>query len=94
MKSVLIVVGTRPNFIKVTQFKQEAAKRSMDVRIVHTGQHYDEKMSNVFKLSQDRDHESYLNIIAKLEEQGIDGQEIAEEMKKRIGELFPDKAVS
>ena len=52
-----------------------------------------EKMRNVFKLSQDRDHESYLNIIAKLQEQDIDGQEIAEEMKKRIGELFPDKAV-
>ena len=49
MKSMLIVVGTRPNFIKVTQFKQEAAKRAgLDVRIVHTGQHYDEKMSNVF----------------------------------------------
>lgn len=49
MKKVLIVVGTRPNFIKVTQFKKEVANYpNIDLRIVHTGQHYDEKMSTVF----------------------------------------------
>lgn len=44
----MVVVGTRPNFIKVTRFKAEAAKRGMDVQLVHTGQHYDERMSTVF----------------------------------------------
>lgn len=49
MKKLLIVVGTRPNFIKVTQFKKAAAELGgIEVKIVHTGQHYDEKMSNVF----------------------------------------------
>ncbi len=43
----------------------------------------------VFKLSQDRDYESYQNIIAKLEQQGVDGQVIAAEMQKRIQEVFP-----
>ena len=52
------------------------------------------KMRNVFKLSQDRDYESYLNIISRLREQGDDAQEIAFQMEKRIGELFPDKADS
>jgi len=48
-KNILIVVGTRPNFIKVTQFKKEALNfPNMDVKIVHTGQHYDAKMADVF----------------------------------------------
>ena len=49
MKKLLIVVGTRPNFIKVTRFKQVAAQRGiLDVRIVHTGQHFSAKMADVF----------------------------------------------
>lgn len=49
MKKVLIVVGTRPNFIKVTRFKKVAEQHgSIEVEIVHTGQHYDSRMSDVF----------------------------------------------
>jgi len=49
MKKIIIVVGTRPNFIKVTQFRRVACKYSnMDIKIVHTGQHYDDKMAKVF----------------------------------------------
>jgi len=48
-KKILIVVGTRPNFIKVTQFKKCAANYpDLDIKIVHTGQHYDSKMADVF----------------------------------------------
>ena len=47
------------------------------------------QMDNVFKLSQDRDFESYLNIIDKLHQQGFDEQVIAAEMQKRTQELFP-----
>lgn len=45
------------------------------------------EMDHVFKLSQDRDEESYLNIIKQLKEQGGDGQVIAEEMEKRISSI-------
>lgn len=48
-----------------------------------------EKLENVFKLSQNRDEKSYLNIISKLEEQGGNSALIASEMKKRKAELFP-----
>ncbi len=49
MSKILIVVGTRPNFMKVTQFRKEAARLGgFDIKILHTGQHYDQKMSNVF----------------------------------------------
>ena len=47
-------------------------------------------IDTVFKLSQDRDVESYQNIIEKLKEQGEDGRVIADEMGKRIKEVFPN----
>lgn len=48
-KKVLIIVGTRPNFIKVTQFKKEAlAFPDLEIKIAHTGQHFDSKMADVF----------------------------------------------
>ncbi len=46
------------------------------------------EIDNVFKLSQNHNKETYLNIISKLEVQGGDAQKIAEEMKKRVIELY------
>jgi len=46
------------------------------------------EMDNVFKLSQNRDAESYANIKEKLSEQGPASKFIADEMEKRAGELF------
>ncbi len=48
-----------------------------------------EKIDNVFKLSQNRDHKSYLHIISRLEAQGGKSALIASEMKKREESLFP-----
>jgi transcriptional regulator len=48
-----------------------------------------EQIEHIFKLSQNRDETSYLNIINKLEEKGGDASAIAFEMKKRLKELFP-----
>jgi transcriptional regulator len=49
------------------------------------------EMDTVFKLSQDRDPESFRNIVKKLKAQtGDDGPEIADEMEKRFHEIFPD----
>ena len=48
-KKILVVIGTRPNFIKVTQFRKAAsAYPELDLKMVHTGQHFDEKMADVF----------------------------------------------
>lgn len=48
------------------------------------------KMDAIFKLSQDRDAESYMNIIKKLEDQDEDGRVIAAAMQKRFKRQFPD----
>ena len=48
MKKILICVGTRPNFIKVTRFKKLASKYNLQIKLLHTGQHFDHQMSKVF----------------------------------------------
>lgn len=62
--NILILVGTRPNFIKVTRFKKVAAERypHLNISIVHTGQHYDEKMADVFFKQFNLEPNHYLNI--------------------------------
>ena len=50
MIKIISVVGARPNFMKVAPLDREFAKHKDKVQhlIVHTGQHYDEKMSDAF----------------------------------------------
>lgn len=46
---ILSVVGARPNFMKVAPLHRALEEREdVDSQIVHTGQHYDEEMSDVF----------------------------------------------
>ncbi len=61
---IYILVGTRPNFIKVTQFKKCATKINSEIKIsvIHTGQHYDEKMADVFFNQFNLVPDHYLNI--------------------------------
>lgn len=44
----LLVVGARPNFMKIAPLHAELARRGLSQRLIHTGQHYDERMSRVF----------------------------------------------
>lgn len=45
---VVSVVGARPQFVKLAPVAHEAARRGVDHVIVHTGQHYDPMLSDVF----------------------------------------------
>jgi UDP-N-acetylglucosamine 2-epimerase (non-hydrolysing) len=54
---LLIIAGARPNFMKVAPLmkaisqhnsRKENGEKTIDARLVHTGQHYDEAMSDVF----------------------------------------------
>lgn len=48
-KKILIVCGTRPNFMKVSPLiKCLNNSKKLNYYIVHTGQHYDSNMSDVF----------------------------------------------
>lgn len=45
---IAIVVGARPNFMKAAPVLKELLRRGVRVELVHTGQHYDERMSDSF----------------------------------------------
>ena len=47
------------------------------------------QIKNVFKLSQDRDEKSYLQIIENLDQAGHDQKQVALEMKKQYTKIFP-----
>lgn len=89
MKKILIVVGTRPNFIKVTRFKKVVAHfPELDIKFVHTGQHFDEKMSKVFFDQFDLRPDFLLNIGA-----GTPNTQMANVMlglERVCGEYQPD----
>jgi UDP-N-acetylglucosamine 2-epimerase (non-hydrolysing) len=49
MRRILSVVGARPNFMKVAPVHRALARYAdVESRILHTGQHYDRVMSDVF----------------------------------------------
>ena len=49
MKKILTVIGARPQFIKASSISREIIKRrGVNEIIVHTGQHYDPKLSETF----------------------------------------------
>lgn len=46
--TVAHVVGARPNFMKAAPVIRALADRGITQRVIHTGQHYDATMSDVF----------------------------------------------
>ena len=59
--SIAVVVGTRPEIIKMAPVVKELEKRGVDFIFIHTGQHHDYEMSRVFleELELPKPHESF-----------------------------------
>jgi len=45
---IILVVGARPNFMKIAPIHAECERRGVETIILHTGQHYDDNMSKIF----------------------------------------------
>lgn len=91
MKRLLLVVGTRPNYIKVTQFKKIADTQypnQFDIKIVHTGQHFDKSMADVFFQQLDIWPDFFLNI--KPASANSQVSEIMTTLEKVITSFQPD----
>ena len=60
--NVSLVVGARPNFIKVAPLVRQFENDDIDVDLIHTGQHWDEKLSNeIFRDLKLREPDNHLD---------------------------------
>lgn len=59
MLKVLTVVGARPQFVKAAAVSRALAKAGLSEVLVHTGQHYDWGMSDVFFEQMEIPHPAY-----------------------------------
>jgi UDP-N-acetylglucosamine 2-epimerase len=46
--SLVLVLGTRPQIIKSAPIIQQMLRQRLDVKVIHTDQHYDYKLSKIF----------------------------------------------
>lgn len=51
MKTVLTIIGARPQFIKAAPVSRALRSAGLDEILVHAGQHYDHDMSDIFLMS-------------------------------------------
>jgi UDP-N-acetylglucosamine 2-epimerase (non-hydrolysing) len=47
-RSIAIVVGARPNFVKVAPVLRSLSDRGAETHVIHTGQHYHDSLSRIF----------------------------------------------
>lgn len=47
-KKIITIVGARPQFIKAATVSRELQKVGVNEQIIHTGQHFDDNMSDIF----------------------------------------------
>lgn len=83
---IAIVIGTRPEIIKMAPVIDEIKKRNLDYILIHTGQHYDHEMSDQFFLDLELPIPHYNIGVGS----GSHGEQTAE-MMKGIEKVFIDE---
>ena len=88
-RNIISVVGTRPNFITMQSIIKSFSKSKLNNYLVHTGQHYDYNMSEVFFEDLGMPEPDYfLNV--KSENQIIQITSIMKEFDKVLTKLKPE----
>ncbi len=81
--SVLTVIGARPQFVKAAAVSRALSDYSIAESIIHTGQHFDASMSNVFFSELKVPEPKYLLDINRMSHGEMTGQ-----MLQRLEEIF------
>ncbi len=89
---VLSVVGARPQFVKSAVVERALTARGVEVLGVHTGQHYDEKMSELF-FRQLGIAEPYVNLGIGSASHGVQTGRMLAAIEGVITETRPDAVV-
>jgi UDP-GlcNAc3NAcA epimerase len=79
------IVGVRPNFVKEFLIHRECRKRGIQKKIVHTGQHFDYNMSQVFFKDFELPEPDYYLGICNKDDVSFTGEVIS-----RLGKLFTE----
>ena len=62
MNPIILVVGARPNFMKIAPIQKELDLRGVPNILLHTGQHYDDNMSKIFFDDLNMKNPTYLGV--------------------------------
>ena len=88
MKKIIIIVGTRPNFIKGFPVYR-SLEEYFDLTLIHTGQHYDDKMSDIFfRELEFPEPDIYLNTQSKSQSGQLG--EIITKLEYHFNNIMPD----
>lgn len=92
MKKIVTIVGARPQFIKAAMVSRALKAKGFDEVIVHTGQHFDKNMSEVFFEEMEIPHPDY-----NLEIQGLSHGAMTGRMMESIEDVLlkekPDRVL-
>ncbi len=89
MKKILTILGARPQFIKAAAVSRAFAQSGLREIIVHTGQHFDKNMSDIFFDQMDIPHPDFMLNINSLGHGAMTGR-MLEEIEKVIVQEKPD----
>lgn len=93
MKKLLVIIGARPQFIKFAPLSKAFQNfGSIDVIIIHTGQHYDSNMSSLFFSEMDI-HEPHYNLDVKSGSHADQTAMIMQRLETIIAKEDPDGVV-
>lgn len=87
-----IIVGTRPQIIKTQPIINEILKTTSKLSIIHTGQHYDHKMSQIF-FNELNIQKPDLNLNIKPKSSSQQLGEIIMKLEKPLSRIDPDVVI-
>ncbi len=88
-----MIVGTRPQLIKVSELLKEAKRRDIETTVIDTGQHYDFTMSGVFLKELDLCRINYENLDVGSGSHGWQTGTMIVRLEESIRKVKPDIAV-